>query len=394
MGVVTAGCLLAGCSSSAATEQSLGMSSLAAARTSGEADSQMNARGSANIAKPIGASTAGSANGAAASDANGAPSGSASSAGPAAANGSAARAGAAGGGAAGGGAAGSGMAGGGLVTQAGMTASGAPGDPAAAGGAAGSAAPTLPKVMSVDEAGGFETMQNPASGPSGRSGLFYPRELGKDGLKHPIFLWGCGGGAQPSTYAAQLTRIASHGFVVVAEVSMIGDNGDVLRASLDWIIGENARADSPFRDKLDTSKIAAGGHSIGSVNTFMMADDPRLTTTIHVAGGSLDNVNDINAPTTGMGGMRLIHPVAYICSQMDMFGNVEKTEADYTKTTVPVFFTVMTGVDHVAAASEGLPAIVAWLRWHLGGETERRAMFLDPGGEFSTGKYVSRTKNW
>jgi hypothetical protein len=268
---------------------------------------------------------------------------------------------------------------------------------AGSGGTSGTtaaAAVQLPSVTSVDMAGPFQTTQNMAGGPRGQSGLFYPSTLGEGGLEHPIFLWGCGGGAQPATYAAQLTRIASHGFVVVAEVSMIGDDGDVLRASLDWIIAENARADGPFFETLDVARIAAGGHSIGSVNAFMMADDPRLTTSVHVAGGSLDDVRDISAPTTGMGGERLTHPAAFICSESDVFGNVEKTERDYEKTRVPVFFTVMSGVDHVAAASEGLSAIVAWLRWQLGGEEQRRPMFLDPMGEFNTGKYVSRAKNW
>jgi len=280
--------------------------------------------------------------------------------------------------------------------------SGAAGETAGAGGSSddagiadgGPVTPTLPPADSVDADGPFETTQDLGAGPSGDSGLFYPTDLGRDGLAHPIFVWGCGGGSTPSSYATHLNRIASHGFIVIAEVSTIGNDGAILIAALEWLIAENERPESMFFGKLDTAKVAAGGHSIGSVNTFLIADDPRLTTTIHVAGGSLDDVNDPFAPTTGLGGKGLVHPAAYICSESDVFGNVEKTEADYAVTTVPVFFTIMTGADHVGAASEGLPAIVAWLRWHLGGETERSAMFLDPGGEFQTGKYVSRTKNW
>jgi hypothetical protein len=33
------------------------------------------------------------------------------------------------------------------------------------------------------------------------------------------------------------------------------------------------------------------------------------------------------------------------------------------------------------------------LRWHLGGEDDRRSSFLDPTGMFATGKYMSRIKN-
>jgi hypothetical protein len=41
-----------------------------------------------------------------------------------------------------------------------------------------------------------------------------------------------------------------------------------------------------------------------------------------------------------------------------------------------------------------MPAIIAWLRWHLAGETERTSAFLDSMGEFMTGKYKSKSKNW
>jgi hypothetical protein len=252
----------------------------------------------------------------------------------------------------------------------------------------------LPKVANLNGDGPFQTKQDLASGPKRASGLFQPTELGKDGVKHPIFLFGCGGMSTPSAYAPELSRIASHGFVVLADVSAIGDNATVFKASLDWIVAENSRMGSPFYGKLDTTKIAAGGHSIGSVNAFAFGTDPRLTTTIHVAGGSLDDANNPNAPTTGMGGKALIHPTAYICDKNDTFANDTKAAADYKATTAPVFFTLMTGTDHIGVFKAALPAIVGWLRWQLGGEVERRSMFLDPTGEFCSGQYMSVSKNW
>jgi pimeloyl-ACP methyl ester carboxylesterase len=173
----------------------------------------------------------------------------------------------------------------------------------------------------------------------------------------------------------------------------MGDNGKPLTKNIDWIISENERSESQFYQKLDTDKIALGGHSMGSANSFFVAADPRLTTTIHVAGGSLDNVNNPYAPTTGKGGKGLINPVAYICSQNDNFGNVEKTRKDYANTTVPAFFTIMTGTNHVGAPNAGLPVVIAWLRWHLAGETERRSSFVDKTGQFCSGIFVSESKN-
>jgi hypothetical protein len=281
------------------------------------------------------------------------------------------------------------VAGAGAAAGSGVAGAGAP-----AAGSGGSGLPALPPATSTAGPGSFQTTQNLRSGPMGSSGVFRPTELGKDGIKHPIFVWGCGGGSTPSTYAELMSQVASHGFVVIAESSAIGDGGAPLTAAIDWLIAENARAQSEFYQMLDGSKIALGGHSIGSANAFLVGADPRLTTTIHVAGGSLDMPGNINAPTTGRGGKGLIHPVAYVCSQMDQFGNVEKTELDYQNTTAPAWMTVMTGVDHVAAARAGLPAIVAWLRWQLAGEIRWRDAFLDPMREFNRGMYVSKNKNW
>jgi predicted dienelactone hydrolase len=231
------------------------------------------------------------------------------------------------------------------------------------------------------------------SGPSMASWVAHPTQLGQNGLLHPIFTWGCGGGSQPSQYKDHLTRIASHGFVVEAHVST-GAATD-FKAPVDWLISENSRMGSQFYQKLNIMKIAAGGHSEGSISTYAFeATDKRLTTTIHVAGGSFD----------GNGYMSMHTPVALIDGDQDTLA-LTNTETDYMKATVPAFLTVMTGVDHIYAAREGLPVIVAWLRWWLGDETQRKSMFVGPNCDFCNGTYTtdppesggmfkSQSKNW
>ena len=61
---------------------------------------------------------------------------------------------------------------------------------------------------------------------------------------------------------------------------------------------------------------------------------------------------------------------------------------------MPAFFTIIAGSDHINAVRDGMEVITAWLRFQLGGEDERRSSFLDPQGPFSTGKYMTMTKNW
>ncbi|KJS33726.1 MAG: hypothetical protein VR64_00395 [Desulfatitalea sp. BRH_c12] len=225
--------------------------------------------------------------------------------------------------------------------------------------------------------GPYATTQNLRSGPSGDSGLFYPTGTGP----FPILVFGCGAGTNPDSYVDHGNYIASWGFIVVIETST--NSGTELTDAITWLSGQNTNSRSVLYQKCNMAKVAAGGHSRGSIGTFAIASDPRLSTTIHVAGGSFD----------GQGAYNLRNPAAYICGEADTLAT-PNAETDYQRTTVPVFMTVMDDVDHMAAAREGLPAICAWLLWHLSGETERQGDFLNSDGVFATGKWDSKSKNW
>jgi hypothetical protein len=256
----------------------------------------------------------------------------------------------------------------------------------AVSGASGNPTPqpggVLPPVNSVNADGPFSTTIDTNTGAAGRGSVFRPTTLGANGLKHPVFIWGPGAGATPASYDFHLRRIASHGFVVYSEVST--GNGTEMRAALDFMIAENSRTGSRYFGMLDPNRVAAGGHSRGSLSTFGIAADPRLKTTIQVAGGSFD----------GNAALNLRKPVAYIVGSNDTTGATENSERDYARTTVPAFFTEMQGVDHIMAARQGIGPIVGWLRWHIGGETERSQMFLAPNCAFCTGIFVSQNKNF
>lgn len=240
---------------------------------------------------------------------------------------------------------------------------------------------TLPPVNSVDADGPFATTVTQNTGSSRSGWVVRPTTLGANGLKHPIFIWGPGAGTGPAEYEFHLRRLASHGFVVYSQTS--SNSGSEMTAAITWLISENNRTASPYYQKLDVTKIAAGGHSRGSIASFAIAGDSRLTTTIHVSGGSFD----------GNGPDNLRKPAAYLCGGSDTLA-LPNCDRDYANTDVPVFYSVVGNASHTQAARESLPAITAWLRWHIGGESFRRDNFLGTNCPFCTGKWVSKSKNW
>jgi hypothetical protein len=237
----------------------------------------------------------------------------------------------------------------------------------------------LPKVDSTDEDGPFEGMADDA-------GDFYvwrPVELGKDGIKHPIFVWGTGSGALPSEYDEFFVQFATHGFVVVSP-NLEQKGASDMKAALDWIIAQNEDSGSQYYQKLDATRVGMGGHSQGSVATFDQEGmEDRLKTTIHIAGGSFDM----------QGSSKVKTPTAYICGETDFA--LPNCEGDWeTVGDKPTFFSVLMGVDHIMCARRAMSGMIAWLRWHLADETERAAEFTGPDGKFHMGIWDSQTKNW
>ncbi|MDQ0791825.1 hypothetical protein [Streptomyces sp. B1I3] len=239
---------------------------------------------------------------------------------------------------------------------------------------------SLPPVDDVTEPGPYTVTVDNSAGPDDSGWLVYPTDAGRNGVDHPIFVWGPGAGSDPADYEDMLRQWASHGFVVYSEVS--SSSGDYMVDALDWLEDQNASPSSPLYQDLDTSEVAFGGHSRGSVGTFDVADDPRLETTVHVAGGSFD----------GNGPDNLRNPALYIGGDEDFAtANVER---DYTGTDVPVWFGILDGTDHILATRNGQHIITAWLRWHLADEDFRRTEdFLAPDCSFCDLGDVEY-KNW
>ena len=248
---------------------------------------------------------------------------------------------------------------------------------AGTGGApTGPATGTFPAITDPWMAGPFAVATMPGAGPSNNATVLYPRDLGKNGLLHPIVVWDNGAGQTGlSIYGALLNHLASHGFAVYAAYSAT-DQGTELVQGLDWMTAQAAASGSPFYQKLDTTKTAAMGHSQGSIATFAIAADPRLTTTIHLSGGTNPSIAQGHATLAN-----LHHPAAFLCGEPGGDGLVVGDTAsqwcayDFDHTDVPVFLAQITGASHITAPGMTLGACAAWLRWRLMDDTTMRAQF-------------------
>jgi hypothetical protein len=211
-----------------------------------------------------------------------------------------------------------------------------------AAGAAGQGSPatgmqtgTLPVPSALDKPGPFEILDEMDTGPGNQFRLFAPKPM-VEGLKHPVVAWSPGAGAFPDAYLTFLKHLASHGFVTLSYNSTA--NGGNLVDAVDWLIEENDRQDSPLFGRLDTTKISAGGHSAGSLATYQMADDPRLTTTLHMSGGSMMPATDIPS---------LKKPALMVCGDAGGDGLTTGDLAnpmcavDFDMAKVPVFYAVV-----------------------------------------------------
>lgn len=247
---------------------------------------------------------------------------------------------------------------------------------------------TLPVPDALDKMGPYEILDQPDTGPGNQFRLFAPMPLGQEGLKHPVVAWSPGAGAFPDAYLTMLKFLASHGFVTLCYNATA--NGMNLVDAVDWLVAENERADSVLYGKLDTTKIAAGGHSAGSLATYEMADDPRLTTTLHMSGGSFEPAMDVP---------RLKKPALMVCGDAGGDGLTSgdlanpMCIADFEMAMVPVFFAVVTGGGHTAlndadvTAGAGtaaddphkllfIKAMIGWLRWQLANDQSLKKMFV------------------
>jgi hypothetical protein len=190
-----------------------------------------------------------------------------------------------------------------------------------------------------------------------------------EGEKYPIVSWGNGTCAKPEGYGALLRYVASQGFFVVAANSRYVGSGNEQKHAIDFAFKANDDAKSPYYQRLDTSRVAAMGHSQGSISTTAASSDARIKTVILFNGGT-----NASKPFLGVSGDRdLGSPTA----------NTYKTAVNKVAKAAYIFFhkvpgtgsadghlTLMTQPERVTEPT------VAWLKLLLSDDADSKEWFV------------------
>jgi hypothetical protein len=272
------------------------------------------------------------------------------------------------------------------------------GTAAPSAGAAAPAAPTLPAIDDPGKPGPFG-VEVVATAPGLEThGLFIPKKLGENGVKHPIIVWTNGAGGSSDFYTNLLSHFASHGFFVVAD-KMSGGNHDPeiveQKAGIEWAIAEAARSGSAYAGKIDPDRIAVAGHSLGSVSSFASAAHPRVKASIHWSAGLTGN--PVGADEAWLQGLHA--PAAFFCGGAEARA-LPRCSGDFDNApaAVPIFYGTVEGVDHTGVygepnAGQWGRAGVAWFRFTLAGDESLRKYFQAPGCTLCSSPWMGKSRN-
>lgn len=216
---------------------------------------------------------------------------------------------------------------------------------------AGGTCPGMPAVSDYAAKGPFDAKVFANVGPGNNYHLFRPdASLGKDGLKHPIAVWGNGIATTPDQYTKLLSFIASHGFVVVACNDTSAER-PCLNMGIEWLVQQNT-AEGPMKGKLDTSKELTIGYSWGGGAAIDTANRPNVKATVSIHG---------MPPREGNAWAGMKSPLLLFTSTGDTFVSASGyVTPNYNSSKVPTFYaTLQENVGHLYPIDEGAVSCVA-----------------------------------
>ena len=219
--------------------------------------------------------------------------------------------------------------------------------------------------------GPYATTSTSVSGLSvsgfGGGRIYYPTST-SDGTFGGVVL-APGFTAYASTYAGLAERVASHGFVVFAiDTNSTGDfppsRGDQMLRALDYLVQS-----SSVRSRVDASRLAVAGHSMGGGGTLEAANDrPSLQAAVPLQPWhTTKSWSGIDVPTMIIGAQN--DSIASVSSHSERFyGSMRAPEQAYVE---------LRSESHMAAATnpdDQAYAMISWLKRYVDDDTRYESM--------------------
>lgn len=262
-------------------------------------------------------------------------------------------------------------------------------------GDTGTAEPTctpFPEMEDFADTGPFEITEG-QQGPS--CTLFRPSNLGEDGRRHPIILWGNGTFTTPAIYGGVLRHWASQGFIVAAANTSNAGSGQEMLACLDWLTEQSADESSEYFEVVDLDHVGTTGHSQGGGGALMAGQDPRITATAPLQPYTEQGFGDYDqACQSNQNG-----PMFLMSGDADVVAPIDPNQIRvFEDTNVPTLWGTLAGGDHIFAPIGDItryrgPA-TAWFRYHLMCDETARPWFYDECLLCDDGDWDVQTANW
>jgi hypothetical protein len=235
-------------------------------------------------------------------------------------------------------------------------------------------------------------MAQQSTGPGGAYTIVRPQTLGQNGFLHAPITFGPGIGMEVSGLMGLLSRIASHGFVIIATRIDGGPNAAANRTEmldgLNWILQQNTTAGSVFQGKLDVKHAIAMGYSVGGTAAVEIGNHEAIVTVVSIHG---------HRATSALHG-----PMLQTSGTGDTVG-LPMQQYTYDNSQVQTFLATVSGADHgyiqttVGGVPGGVqtPAIVAWLRYWIYNDMGGRRYFYGDDCVMCRSPWTNpQRKNW
>ena len=267
-------------------------------------------------------------------------------------------------------------------------AGGQPGTGGGGGGTGLACASTLPAVTDYSAAGPFATTTENNTGPDSKSVIYRPKTLGENGFLHAPIIFGPGIGMQASQLSGLLLSFASHGFVVVGTAVLNGGPNDpankaTMQNALTWIIQQNDKTGT-YQGKIATKCAISMGYSVGGTSAVEIGGDPAVATVVSIHG---------HTATAALHGTML-----QTSGTADTVG-LPMQQKTFDQSKVQTFLGTVSGADHgyIQNATGGVqrPAIIAWMRYWINGDTGAKNYFYGDDCVMCKSPWTNpQRKNW